>query len=411
MATASRTFSLTVNAAGGGGTLPGSNQVVLVGSNSQVSIMPSGFFTAQWVEVLNGDFGAGVFVPGYGTKGAYVVTGVSGDASPLVFDAVVFDFNTNVWTLVPNANGIANSPVKGPVSNTTGSPYYEMIGFPGVPNPAQPYRLTCGVGTKVIRAIGSAATSTPLTVSYSHQFDTATRLWSRLSTNAITPNQSNFSIESCALYDATANRIWFLDNEMAYINRLPYLDLADNTWKSSASFSAPTGGPINANWPHFILHDDGTRRCILAFKCPLYESVTYPNYACVLDLNNISAGFVPVTLSGPLTQFNGQPYGVGGLYTQAQTVKWAQYLSAYGGDNCHYTTDGNSGLITKIAPPASGITGTWTASTFTPTSGALPAMQRGSGTCAHYSRFMFVPALQCFAWVAGGTAQVALWKP
>ncbi len=409
MARTLKTFNLTVPGPTGGGTSSG--VVTLVGTNHQVSVMPAGFFQSQWIEVLNGDFGAGTFVPGYGTKGAYVVAGVSGDASPLVFDAVIFDFATNVWTLQANAHGIPNSPVKGPLSNTTGSPYYEMNGYPGVPNPAQPYRLICGIGTKLVRAIGSAATSTPTTVSYSHQYDTATRLWSRLSTNAINPTESNFSIESCALYDATGNRIWFLDNEMAYINRVPYLDLADNTWKSSASFTAPTGGPINANWPHYLLHDDGTRRCILAFKCPLYSGTTYPNYACVLDLNNIAAGFVPVTLTGPLNQFNGQPYGVGGLYTQAQAVKWAHYPTAYGGDNCHYTTDGNSGLITKIAPPASGITGTWTASTISPVTGSLPAMQRGSGTCAHYTRWMFVPALQCFAWVAGGTAQVALWKP
>jgi hypothetical protein len=398
-----QTFSISVTSAA---SVPSSGQVVLTGTNTQASLMPSGFFQAQWIEVLNGDFGAGVFVPGYGAKGAYVVNGVSGDASPLVFDAVIFDFDSRTWTLQANAHGIPNSPVKGPVSATSGSPYYEMTGYTQVPHPHQPYRIPVGVGSRVIRPVGSCMTSTPLGTLWSHQYDTATRLYSRLSTNAMTPNESNWMIEACCLYDATANRIWFIDNELAYINRLPYLDLNDNTWKSSASFTAPSGGPINPNWPHAILHDDGTRRCILVFKTPLYGGTSYPTYASVLDLNNIAAGFTSVTLTGPLAQFNGVAYGITGSFTQAQTSRWAQYPS----DNCHYAYDGNSGLITKLTPPASGITGTWTASTITPPT-AFPAIQRGSGTCCHYTRFFYVPALDCFAWVAGGTAQVALWKP
>ena len=170
MATADKTFTLTVSASGGGTT---SGTVTLVGTNSQSSVRPAAFFDALWTEVLNGDFGAGVFVPGLGSKGSYVVTGVSGDASPAVFDAVVFDFATYTWSLQTNANGIANSAVKTPVASTSGAPYYEMNGYAGVPCTHQPYRINVGVGTRVIRMIGSCMTSTPLHTTYSHQYDAA----------------------------------------------------------------------------------------------------------------------------------------------------------------------------------------------------------------------------------------------
>lgn len=408
MATADKTFTLTVGSAGGGTT---SGTVTLVGTNTQSSIRPAAFFDALWTEVLNGDFGAGTFVPGYGTKGAYVAVGVSGDASPAVFDAVIFDFATNTWTLQANLNGIANSNVKTPVASTSGSPYYEMNGYAGVPCTHQPYRINVGVGTKVIRMIGSCMTSTPLHTPWSHQYDTSTRLWSRLSVNAMdTSFDSNFAIEPCCLYDQTANRIWFINTELAYINRLPYLDLNDNTHKNSASFSAPSGGPVSSNWPHAILHDDGVRRCILVFKTPVFAGTAYPTYASVIDLNNIAGGFTSVTINNVGNALENFNQGTG-TFTQAQTSRWAYYPASSGGDGCHYGYDGTSGKVVKLAPPATGITGTWTATAITPVSGSFPAMQRGSGTCGHYTRWMFVPALQCFAWVAGGSAQVALWKP
>jgi hypothetical protein len=213
--------------------------------------------------------------------------------------------------------------------------------------------------------------------------------------------------EPTALYDAALNRVWYIAQQLEGATWLPYLDLADNTYKRSTAFSPASGlsGPVGgmAQYPHSLLHDDGTRRCILWFT-------GYPNYpsatARVLDLNNIGAGWRSVTISGSLSQFNSSPAG------QSLTVQWARFPD----DNCHYTFDGNSSVFSKITPPASGVTGTWTISTLTALGPAIPKAKNGGGgadnaNLPHYSRFFYVPALGSFAWIAGGTEQVALWKP
>jgi hypothetical protein len=307
-----------------------------------------------------------------------------------------FRLRNQQWSVQVNADGVKNSSIQGDDDRyTDGAPYYEMKGKPGVPQCAQWNRLAIGVGTRIIRTYGSYAGGQLAKVPFTHQYDLATAHYSRLSDSEFPAPGYSWAPEPSALLDEKLNRIWVVINETGATTFLPYFDLTTNKWEKSAAFSGPpTTG--SASWQHSILHDDGTRRCILTFRNGS------PNYARVLDLDNIAAGWVNVNLVGafPLPQF------AGGCNTLAP--RWARYPV----DNCHYTYDGLSEAFTKIAPPASGISGTWTVSSVTP-KGKIPKKMNaypGNDLC-HYTRFFYVPPLRSFAWIAGGTQQVALWRP
>lgn len=450
MATASKTFTLTVNSSGGNGQVPVSGQMLLVGTNTQYSLVTDPAYSARFTSTADGSpisqylfgyainnaYGGGCYVPGFGTNGSFIAANLSGDTAPRIWDAVVFDFSTYAWTLRVNSYGIKNQQLADhDAANGTESwaqqwttdGKEEIPSRPGVPHPTQSYRMFVGVGDKYVMC-GAAYSGAGGTggSGWSHQYDPNTRTYSLLSTNALdslSGTYSTWKTEAVALYDpndGTANgRIWFIVKEVGGQPFTHYLDLNDNTWKKATHPGGPTTGN-DGNWHHALYHYDGTRRCILRF----HADDAAGHYPIVLDLNNVSAGWQNCTLSGSLADFYRRSY------IQAFGVRWAQYPSADGGDNCHYTTDGYSKRITKITPPPSGVTGTWTVSSITPSnfarqSGtsytlAFPDAEQGTGGSGagspsqwlpHMTRFFYVPALKCFAWVAGGFGPVALWKP
>jgi hypothetical protein len=388
------------------------NEVVLVGNNNMydlVAATPSRFSASATVDggaftpeafgyALHGAYGSGTYVPGFGAAGSYVVVNASGDKAPAIWDAIVYDFATNNWSVQVNADGVQNNSLRSDTAVTDGAPYFEMKNKPGVPHAAQWYRLGIGIGTRIIRTVGSYAAPQLARIPYTHQYDLATARYSRLSDSEFISPGYSWAPEPSALFDKTLNRIWVVINETGGTTFLPYFDLVDNTWKKSATIPAPPTTGTDTLWQHSILHYDGTHRCILTFRNAA------PNHARVIDLNNIAAGWVNVSLTGnfPLVQF------IGG--SNALSPRWAQYPT----DKCHYTYDGLSTAFTKITPPATGITGTWSVSSVTPGGAtAIPTKVNAEVTndLCHYTRFFYVPPLNCFAWVAGGTRKVALWRP
>ncbi|MEQ1508445.1 MAG: hypothetical protein ABMB14_39810, partial [Myxococcota bacterium] len=88
--------------------------------------------------------------------------------------------------------------------------------------------------------------------------------------------------------------------------------------------------------------------------------------------------------------------------------RWSQYPT----DRCHYCFRGVGQELSKITPPPYPFTGPWTFSQLGHTGADLPQLVDLNGNNGkHYTRFMYVPKLDSFAWIAGGSAQVALWKP
>ena len=107
--------------------------------------------------------------------------------------------------------------------------------------------------------------------------------------------------------------------------------------------------------------------------------------------------------------------------------RWELYPAAYGGDGCFYTLTGScpayssggaplasSQDLLKLAPPASGnpLTGTWTFSTVAIRGGITAQyVVDPSAGAFHDSRFFYVPAIRCFAWIPNGSGAVELIKP
>lgn len=82
-------------------------------------------------------------------------------------------------------------------------------------------------------------------------------------------------------------------------------------------------------------------------------------------------------------------------------------------DGCFYCHDGSGNTIYKLTPPGSSpFTNAWVVSTVTLTGATLPTDVNltGNGT-RHYTRFFYVPTIECFAWIAGNTNDVYLCKP
>lgn len=429
MATASKTFTLTVNASGGG-TLPGSNQVTLVGTNTMDSLLsnprlsgasPQAFSSHDFSYALHGAYGAGTFVPGVGTNGVYCAVDGGGDAAPVVFDGAVFSFDDFTWRLVPNSLNCPNSQIKQFVAVTNGAPYYEMTGYGVTPSGAQHYHMAVGYNGKFIRTAqgyGPSIVASP----YSHTFDPVTGVYARFTSNALPYLDSQYVKEAYAFLDTTrinssVDRVWFTSFEAAYWTRIPYIDLSTNTWSQSVSFPAPAATGYSGNYPTYIFLNDGTHKGLLIFNLNSDGTAMMPR---VLDLTNDAAtalGWRSITMSGSLSAFRQRtlPASYYQLHDQNINVKWDRYPS----DNCYYGYDGISGNVTKITPPAyaNWFSSAWTVSTITPTGSAFPGQYNGFqnglpiANLPHYSRWFYVPGLNCFAWVAGGPRSVALWKP
>lgn len=462
-----RTFSFPVTAAvSGGGTVPTSGQMILTGVNQQYDLVaknPNRFSVGTFIAdqtntkdgtpldiygfgyACNGAYGSGIFVPGYGTNGSWVAPMMGGDSSPRMVDACVFDMASRTWRLDINSHGIKNhffgdhyplgtggpndafgrsESVWGYPWSTDGSLNYggypsatsgkiEYAGFPGVPKPSQVYRSQQAVGANIYRMGSYYGGSGGIGLGFwTHKYNCTTRAWSVVGTAPFLPQSVFGSVpETMTLLDPDNNRIYYIGNQINGQTFIVYLDTATDTYGQIGPFTSPPGGGGvggNANgiiqYGFCFLYKDATRKCIVWFcGAPAWPNAT----AYVLNLNS-PTGWQAATIAGSMAQF-----GVSTI-SQSRSAQWAQYPSASGGDNCLYSYDGASGSFSKIAPPASGITGPWVLSTIPVAN--LPTQRNGgyqvdSNNLPHYSRFFFVPAFSCFAWIGGGAQQVALWKP
>lgn len=391
-----------------------SGQVVLIGSNTAIStdVRPQAYDsrTGTTGQMSEADFsyatmeafGSGTFMPDVGAAGSWVMVGGGGHGAPPVFDPLIFDFATEKWRTETNAHGVPNyeTTQNGEQSRTTGPSDYEVAGQAAgvhIPWPSQMYCHATGVGTKVVFPFRSYIGAwTPTNVGYvsslsSHYYDVATKQYGRIVAAAGGAPQSypnnDLGAETTALLDRVLNRVWILRTEMGNTASISYLDLASWAWGSVT----PAANPLPAtgySYMHALLHDDGAgHRCIFVFNDG------YPDKNWVLDLGNIAGGWAQVNTVGTLG------------FTAS---RWSQYPT----DRCHYCFKGVGQNLAKVTPPPYPFTGTWTLSQLAHTGPDLPQLVDLNGNNGkHYTRFMYVPALDSFAWIAGGSAKVALWKP
>lgn len=389
-----------------------SGEVVLIGANSALSddVRPqaddgtgalSQMSEANFSYATMEAFGSGTFMPDLGAAGSWVMVGGGGHGAPPVFDALIFDFATQRWRTEANAHGVPNyhQTQNREMSRTTGDPDYEVAGLPAdvhVPWPSQMYCHCTAIGTKVVFPFRSYVGAwTPGGAGFvgtrsSHTYDAVTRRYERLlSTGGVPQSYPNDDLgaETTSLHDTVLNRVWIIRTEMGNTASISYLDLSTWSWSSVT----PDRNPAPATgftYLHALLHDDGAgHRCIFLFNDG------YPDENWVLDLGRIADGWTRVRTSGTLG------------FTAS---RWAQFPS----DRCHYCFEGTGQNFAKITPPAYPFTGTWTFEEIGHGGADLPPLVDLNGNNGkHYTRFMYVPALDSFAWIAGGSAQVALWRP
>jgi hypothetical protein len=350
-------------------------------TNTIDSVAPtaSGWTTGALRDSAFNQYGGGSFVPLYSTAGAWVHAGSGGHNGPDNLGATVFDFTTATWSYLFNANGVAlkSTPPYSWNENTesNGAPWYE---FPGtnVPLPGHTYgnHVYAPLGAKgsivlIARgACGIGATS----VTTSHRFDLETRTWSRLSTGA----SGRSPIDSDGVYDGARNRIWFITGDQHIYTNARYLDLADGVFKNSADGPSPSS--VLSGYERVMLHDT-------------YLIKNEGSTLWLFDPDLASAGWVQLTVTGTLPN--------GGA------CRWARYSNgnwyAFNG----FTT---SNTIIKIVPPANPKTGTWACSPITLSGPALPLWGTSPN---HYSRFFYVPAIDCLAWISGVGDTIIIMKP
>lgn len=376
--------------------LPAPGQAIVLGVQTAQGIRPSSHDAGSWQYTLFDSYGGGVFVPAFSNAGAYVIAGSGGHNSPEHTGAVAFDFQTGTWNLLADASDtpVRSNPYQ--VSETNGSPEYEIALSPTVPNsvpaPPHPYMnlmplspaLGGGMRGSVVYAIQAAQCSESVISTRAHRFDLSTRTWSRYTSNRLNDlGGVSVSHDAPSVYDPSAKRIWQLPTQIHATQNIGYIDLteAGPQWRLSASWPWPqTWDGTDSAWL------DDTRRLIL---------MQSPTRLIALDLNNLTAGPRLLTFSGTLP-----PSG----------NRWELYPP----DGNFYNKANTGNVVWKLTPPTGdALTGTWAVTSFTVTGAILPDISVPAQTAGarHFTRFFYVPSIASFAWIADSTSSVRLIRP
>jgi hypothetical protein len=380
------------------------------GRNVANDIKPSPHTNGSWQYALFQSYGGGSFSRDYSAAGAYVLAGMGGHNAPPCFGAAIFDFATGRWSYLPNGNGFDEGRTNDVRRDeTNGAPYLELTAVRSgqMPSPSHHYGLQVspprsvigGPRGAIVVALGAAKTLQGADSPVAHQMDLATGLWTRASKNLLRDVTTRTPYtKTSAAYDPITRRV-YVSVDFSVEDRLAYLDLQDGLWKSAGSYSAPrTSGPARSIWV------DDQRRLLL------YMLTSGQLWAIELD----SVGRGPVRLRTTTEISNAGR-------------RWDEYPLADGGDGAFYTLAGDGppyrsgspapranvqGVLRLAPPPGDPITGTWDFS-MVPIAGGISAQyvtDPGAGA-QHETRFFYVPALRCFAWIPNGSGPVELIKP
>jgi hypothetical protein len=395
---------------GVGPTTPGT--AMLVGTNNAIDVAPleyqdtAPYFTYPhyFCQAAMEIYGSGAFVADYGTAGAFAVAATGGHKGNPVYGVLTFDFATFTWSYKRNSNGFTETPTF--LTQSQMSSVGEILGVSNpMPAPAHLYRFPMGLskadggGTSgsLIIPVGMYADDHALiSWDYAYQIDLATGFWTRSTSNTHSSTGSNVNHrEGWAVYDPTTKRIYTGGDIIAGVTSLPYIDLGKKMWNAIPR----TGSDLNGQYQKSVFIDPV--RNLLVMKVGTSPDPSNPNPpAPFLGAIDLSTGNGPTPLPTPA-----------GTVFPSHDNRFDYYPA----DGCWYSYSGDgTNVIDKLAPPntPSNATSTWVYSKVTIGGASLSPQQNDSGANnAHYTRFFYVPQLQCFAWVAGGFTPVALIKP
>lgn len=365
--------------------LPEPGSALFIGTNTVDAVRPAGLSSGDLSYSLFGCYGGGVFVADFSPGGGYVFTAMGGHNCPPITGAFVFDFTDATWKRIDNTNGVpwrssdySTAEVNGDLEIATAGATPDSV-----PAPFHTYQLlaelpsAAGGGTKgsVITVMTQFALTNATSSLRSHRFDLATGAWTRLSTNRATT--SGFT----SVRDAAANRIYLLPAELHSQNALQYLDGSDWTWKTTSLGAYPATDGSNST--SFI---EPTAHLLVA------QSSTRHLRAVRLDA--INTGVTQLQVSGTLPDTGGN--------------RWVRDPAT----GAFFMYPGSGQTLFKLEPPATApLTNPWRVSSVLVSGLTMPAHPASGNGAQHHTRFFYVPALGCFAWIGNVSSQVVLLAP
>jgi hypothetical protein len=363
-------------------SIPSSGAAVAINTNTAQDIRPSSHTSDDWLYCNFQQYGGGTFVEDYSDGGAYVIAGSGGHTGPGYTGALIFDFADAAWKRKDNSNGIANSSAA-ISSGYDGEGELTAATSGNIPAPYHPYALmhalsvANGGGTKgsIVCAYRVSATTGATTYMRSMQLDLDTGLWERFSTNGVNQGGGSYGDNCSSAYDPTENCLYALPSQIHAAQNFGKLPIGSPTWTTVGGY----------DWPS----DRGqSRNCFVHDAARKLVAGTGSGGLRSLDLTSPSSGWVDQTVTGTLP---------------AHDFTWAYYPT-----NGKWYTRGDTGSVYELTSTG---TNTWTVTTTSFTGATLAnAPSRGNGAL-HNTRFFYVPAIDCLAWIPSDVDDVVIMKP
>lgn len=360
----------------------GAGNVVAIGTNTASDITPSGLTSTEWNYALFDSWSGGALIEDASRGGFYGIAGSGGHVVPRNVGMGGVDFTDATWKRIDNTNGATYSGTDYTVSQTSGSPYYEVTGAGQTPAPAHLYQAICqmpasaggGVKGSLIRITGSAMCQESVSTNACHAMAVATGKWSRPSG---TSQSGRVTFQQAAVWDPTRRRWWFMPDGISAYSNIQYFDAETLTWQNSADY------PSHVSAGGLTLYDSD----YLVGLRDVGGNVSWH----VLNLNNITAGWVTPTVSG-----------------SPGTNQWDSWVYHPRTGHCYQIgADGGTTLRRMRNTSGNPDTGSWTADTIT-LSQSLPARFTLGSFKPHYSALFYVPSIDRIAYVPGGSESVYL---
>lgn len=395
--------------------LPAPGQVIsLTGGNTldAVATAANGWGNYGWTfdraaPIYNG-YGFGAFSSDYSTAGAMVIAGIGGHHAGGIWGGFLFDFTTGQWISKANANGKVETPADPSVNAvdwSTGE-LRDKTGLSGqLPIPGHGYLWhfcppkAVGGGSRgyLIKCCVAAGSDGGWDAARSFKFDLDTGAWSYASDNNIDFDGAylNPYTDGGGDWDPVTNR-FYSPQKGAYTGQLRYLEKTATgwTWKKTSCPNLRNASLMTA----FV----NNRDLVLGYMDGAWQKVNLDNPgAGASAINMVNASL----LSGYLyTRFHRYPAD-GCWYTLRGKANRAS-ISSWPNDGSPAATLAADQCLLKIDPT------TWTVTQEAITGGIVALWEsRWVASPPHGNAFVYVPALQCFAWFPRHDAPVQLIKP
>lgn len=362
--------------------LPMAGSVVAINANSFQDIRPSELNASDWDLVAWRAWCTGELAPGWSAGGAYVAGALGGGHSDgRNYSAAVFDFTDARWKRLDPTNANAAPNRQGhPLAQTSGDPYFEVLGSGGMPVARHLYQNQVwlppefggGPRGSLLAVTGGGLGNESATGRAVHR--------SELGDTTVTHSRYTDALASrtgyagCSLLDLDRARVWVLPTNIEQYRDVEYLDLTDRQFKRTAQFNWPSGG-ITAG------------RAFLHAGLIVKQGQSLQLWA--FDPANAAAGWRQLNVSG--------------------TLPYAHNLFAPWRGKYYWLPNAGGNTVTRLTPPAGDpFIGTWTVDTVLV---AGPTLSATVTQAEHIRSLVYVPSIDSLAWFPGGDRPVFVFRP